>query len=153
MDRRIALIVLDGLRPDFVSDALTPHIAALEREGAAFRNHHACFPSVTRLNSASIATGCHPGGHGIVDNVLYMPDIQPERPIDTGDCAQLQRLDRATGGGLLDTPSLTEILGQEGRQIAVVSTCTSGACFLQNHRGFGLTVNPGFITPERPEIV
>ena len=147
MDRRIVLIVLDGLRPDFVSEVFTPHIAALEAEGTAFRNHHACFPSVTRLNSATIATGCHPGGHGIVDNVLHMPDVQVGRPIDTGDYTQLQRLDRATDGGLLDTPSLSEILGQEERQVAVVSTCTTGACFLQNHRGFGLTVNPGLVYP------
>lgn len=151
MARHVILIVLDGLRPDFVNDALTPHIAALAPAGVAFARHHAVFPSVTRVNSASIATGCHPANHGLVDNTLYLPDLLPD-PIDTGDHQALRAIDRATDGRLLDTPSLTEILGSAGLRVAVATTCTTGACFLQNPRGHGLTVNPGFISPETPEI-
>ena len=147
MSRRVVLFVLDGLRPDFVTDALTPHMMALGKEGVWFTNHHAVFPSVTRVNASSIATGCHPGRHGLVDNMLYLPEISPD-PIDTGNYQALQTIDRATGGRLLDTSSLTEILGTAGRRVAVATTCTTGACFLQNHRGYGLTVNPGFIIPD-----
>lgn len=151
MSRHVILIVLDGLRPDSVCDALTPHLEALALAGVRFTRHHAVFPSVTRVNSASIATGCHPARHGLVDNTLYLPDLLPD-PIDTGNHLALGTLDRATGGRLLDTPSLTEILGGAGLRVAVATTCTTGACFLQNPRGHGLTVNPGFISPETPEI-
>lgn len=152
MSRRAILIVLDGLRPDFVTDALTPNLSALARKGVLFANHHAVFPSVTRVNASSIATGCHPGRHGLVDNVLYLPEISPD-PIDTGNYQVLQTINRATNGRLLDTSSLTEILGKAGLSVAVATTCTTGACFLQNHRGYGLTVNPGFITPDVPAIL
>lgn len=143
---QVILVVLDGLRPDFVSEELTPNLVSLAAEGIVFRNHHACFPSVTRVNSTSIATGCHPGNHGIVDNTLYLPKIQTD-PINTGNHTHLRALDRATAGGLLSATTLTELLGAAGRQIAVVTTSSSGACFLQNHRGIGLTVNGDFIDP------
>lgn len=152
MPRRVVLIVLDGLRPDFVTDALTPNMSALAREGIWFADHHAVFPSVTRVNASSIATGCHPGRHGLVDNVLYLPALSPD-PMDTGDYHALKTIDRATDGHLLETPSLTELVGKAGLQVGVATTCTTGACFLQNHRGYGLTVNSGFIVPETPAIL
>lgn len=40
MSRHVILTVLDGLRPDSVCDALTPHMAALALAGVKFTNHH-----------------------------------------------------------------------------------------------------------------
>jgi arylsulfatase A-like enzyme len=48
---------------------------------------------------------------------------------------------------LLSTTTLTELLSASGREIAVVTTSSSGACLLQNHRSAGLTVNGDFIDP------
>ena len=147
MPKRTLIIVLDGLRPEQLSEESTPGIAALARRGVTFANHHCCFPSVTRTNSASLATGCHPGVHGLVDNELHLPAVKADGPINTGDFRQLEEVDRASAGPLLDAPSLSEIFGRAGRMVAVASSCSTGACLLQNHRRHGFTYNTGLITP------
>jgi arylsulfatase A-like enzyme len=67
------LVICDGARPDFVSDETTPNMAALRRAGAWAADHRAIFPSATRASSASIATGCHPGAHGLRGNAVALP--------------------------------------------------------------------------------
>ena len=154
MPHRILIIVLDGLRPEQVSQRTTPAIAAVARRGVTFANHHCCFPSVTRTNSASLATGCHPGVHGLVDNELHLPAVRPDGPVNTGDFRQLEEVDRASGGRLLDAPSLSEIFGRSGRGVAMASSCSTGSCLLQNHRRCGFTCNTGLILPvDRTEMI
>src|SRR5690242_11369475 len=59
--RIFVLMVWDGLRPDFVSAALTPALFAMETEGVRFARHHSVFPTITMVDAASIATGAPPG--------------------------------------------------------------------------------------------
>ena len=56
-------IVLEwsGMRPDMISNALTPHLAALEDTGVAALDHHAGYPTTTLVNTAIAATGQYPG--------------------------------------------------------------------------------------------
>jgi type I phosphodiesterase/nucleotide pyrophosphatase len=42
-----------------------------DRSGVVFADHHAVYPIFTMMNSASIATGTHPGVHGFYGNVVY----------------------------------------------------------------------------------
>ena len=58
--QRHLLIVLDGLRPDYVTPALMPNLHALGERGVVFTDHHAVYPTVTRVNAASISTGAYP---------------------------------------------------------------------------------------------
>ena len=51
------VIVIDGLRPDYITRELMPTLTALGEKGAIGEAHHAVFPTVTRVNSTSIATG------------------------------------------------------------------------------------------------
>ena len=75
---RSALIVaFDGLQPAQLSPALAPNLAAFAEQGVVFDNHHAVYPSVTRVNAASIATGRYPGAHGLAANVVAMRDYHP----------------------------------------------------------------------------
>ena len=143
------VIVLDGLRPDFVTPELMPNLFALGQRGVVCRNHHSVFPTVTRVNAASMATGCYPARHGLMGNSVYFPEIAPGTRFNTGNAAHLQRIEAATGGQLLTVPSLGEILQKGGRKILVVSSGSSGSAFLLNHKtcGGGI-INNGQVLPE-----
>ncbi|MBT5875029.1 MAG: alkaline phosphatase family protein [Candidatus Latescibacteria bacterium] len=147
MSTQVILVVLDGLRPDLVNEKLTPHIHELGQCGVTFSKHHAVFPSVTRVNSASIATGCLPGRHGLVDNVMYVPSLFPDELIDTGDHEQLRMLGALSGGKVLTAPTLTEKISEAGLTSDVVTSSSSGACFLQDRAGTGTTLNPAYCEP------
>ncbi len=120
MTRNVLLIVLDGLSPVSVNE-LTPCIQALGQRGVTFSQHHAVFPTVTRVNSASIATGCLPERHGLVENFLYLPMLIPGEMIDTGSHAKLRLIDRLTGGNLLEVPTLTQSVTDAGMTAAVAT--------------------------------
>ena len=153
------VIVLDGLRPDYVTPELMPNLHALGERGVVCRNHHSVFPTVTRVNAASIATGSYPARHGLMGNTVYFPEISPDTKFNTGKAAHLQRIEAATGGQLLTTPSLGEDLAAGGRKLLAVSSGSSGSAFLLNHKasGGGLIhtelVLPASLRPRVSEIL
>jgi arylsulfatase A-like enzyme len=69
----VVIVICDGNRPDFVSDANTPEMASLKRAGTWFDSHRGIFPSATRASSASIATGSYPVSHGLRGNSVALP--------------------------------------------------------------------------------
>lgn len=69
----VVTVIIDGNRPDFITDATTPVIAALRRAGTWFAAHRGIFPSATRASSASIATGAFPLAHGLRGNSVGLP--------------------------------------------------------------------------------
>ena len=75
---RQLLIVLDGLRPDYVTPAVMPALHALGRQGVVFEQHHAVYPTVTRVNASSIASGVYPGTHGLMGNSGLPIKMPPE---------------------------------------------------------------------------
>ena len=48
------LLVIDGLRPDYVTPEIMPRLHALGQRGIVFEAHHSVFPTVTRVNSSSM---------------------------------------------------------------------------------------------------
>ena len=54
-----------------------PQLTALGRRGVVFTRHHAVYPSVTRVNASSIATGAYPDTHGLMGNSVYFPRVDP----------------------------------------------------------------------------
>ena len=58
--RMILVLVVDGLRPDTINASVTPTIAALRDAGVEYVNGHSVFPTVTRVNTASLVTGAYP---------------------------------------------------------------------------------------------
>ena len=72
-DIRFLIVAFDGLRPDMVDGKLTPNLAAFCRSGSHCTDNRAVFPTETRVNQASLITGCHPGGHGMVANKFMEP--------------------------------------------------------------------------------
>ena len=82
---RHLLIVLDGLRPDYVTPEVMPNLHALGQRGVVMTRHHAVFPTVTRVNASSIATGAYPGAHGLMGNSVFFPQVDPSRFLNTGE--------------------------------------------------------------------
>ena len=114
----------------FVRSDLTPTLLSLGKRGVRFERHHAVYPSHTRVNLASIATGRYPSGHGIVGNSIYVPSVNPDAALNTGDHESLAAI-RARTGRVLDAPTMVEILGQAGLRTAVVSAGSPGSSVIQ----------------------
>src|SRR5215510_12893833 len=98
------VFVMDGLRPDSINAADTPNLHRLRSEGVWFENSHAVFPTVTRVNSPSLATGTYPARHGMMGNSIYVPAVDPLRAFTNDDFRRLLKLDEATSGRMVTAP-------------------------------------------------
>ncbi len=147
--RLVIVFVVDGLRPDAITAADTPTLDRLRGEGVNFANSHAVFPTVTRVNAATLATGTQPGTHGIVGNQMYVPAVDVSRALGTDSHRRLLEVDQATGGRLVLTRTLAERLAARGLGLAAVSSGSTGSALLTNPRapsGVGVLVN-GYLDP------
>ena len=145
----VIVFAVDGLRPDAITREDMPTLFRLRAEGVEFTNSHSVFPTVTRVNAATIATGMQPGTHGIVGNQIYAPAVDVRRAFDTGNFRNLLALDRTSGGRLLMGPTLGERLHAHGLTLVGVSSGSTGSSFLLNPRaaaGVGVVVN-GYFEP------
>jgi arylsulfatase A-like enzyme len=132
-EQRHLLIVLDGLRPDYVSPEVMPNLHALGERGVVFTNHHAVYPTVTRVNAASISTGAYPETHGMLGNSVFFPAVDPTRFLSTSDRGNLLSIEAAVEEGLLTAPTLGERLQDAGMRMLVASAGSSGSSYLLNH--------------------
>lgn len=123
------VLVVDGLRPDMVTDAVMPRVRRLVSRGTTFTNHHAVFPTVTRVNASTFATGMLPVHHGILGNAIYIPSTNATHATDTADHLQLERV-ATTEGRLLTAPALGDLLAAAGRRVLVVSSGSPGSALL-----------------------
>jgi arylsulfatase A-like enzyme len=147
--RLVIVFVVDGLRPDSITPEDTPTLFRLRAEGVDFTDGHAVFPTVTRVNAASLSTGAQPGTHGILGNQMYVRAVDAGRAFDTGNYRNLRTLDEAAGGRLLQAPTLAERLHARGLGLAAVSSGSTGSAFLLNPKapaGVGALVN-GYLDP------
>ena len=134
---RVLILVVDGLRPDYVTEDLMPRLNALAEAGVRGLAHHAVFSTVTRVNGPSIFTGRYPAGHGMMGNSVYLPDVDPDRVLNAGSAADLRTIDEATGGRMLTAPSLGELLAEQRLVYFAASSGSTGSGMLMNHRGAG----------------
>ena len=148
--RRHLLIVVDGLRPDYVTADVMPRLTALGRRGVVFARHHAVFPSVTRVNAASFATGAYPETHGLMGNSVFFPRVDPLRFLDTADRLALSRV-AASEGRLLTAPTMGEVLQANGHRMLVASSGSAGSALLNNPTvpDGDAILHPDFALPER----
>lgn len=149
-DIRTLIVFFDGLRPDYITAEGMPNLYAFKQQACYGTKHHSVFPTVTRVNSSSYSTGSYPATHGLMGNTVYFPEVDKTQGLNTGDAADLNRIDSATNGHLLTT---TSSLGQElqkaGKSMMVFSSGSTGQALLQNHTlSGGITINPSMILPE-----
>ena len=144
---RVIIVVFDGLQPAQVTPGLMPNLAAFAAAGVTGSNHHAVFPTVTRANVASIATGHHPGAHGLTANMLVIPEFDPHRAVGALEPILTEVAARHP---VLLQPTLGDILHRHGREYIAVGAGTSGNAYLQNPNAEthgGATVHPDFCLP------
>src|SRR5882672_7407671 len=84
------VIVVDGLRPDYVTADVMPRLFKLGQRGIVFNAHHSVFPTVTRVNASSLVTGVYPETHGLMGNNIYVPSVNATRDLDTGERENLE---------------------------------------------------------------
>ncbi len=143
--KKVILFVWDGLRPDSVTAALTPNLAALrDREGVNFTDNHAAYPTFTMMNASAFATGAYPGTHGFYGNTLYQPGpsgpdsagqaLDFSHPMFTEDYGVLAALNSYYGNKLYLVGSLFQAAQAAGLRTAVVGK--SGAAFIQDYADY-----------------
>lgn len=146
---RQILIVLDGFRPDYLSESDTPNLTSLAKSGVFFENHHAVFPTVTRVNASSFSTGVYPHKHGLLGNTVYFPEVDPTQGLNTASRGDLERIDKSTAGNLLTAPTLGEILEANRTSLGVFSAGSAGSCFLLNYKvSGGAVMHYSYTLPE-----
>ena len=137
----ILIVVWDGLRPDMITAERTPFLHRTAGQGVFCQASHAAYPTSTRVNSASLTTGCYPGRHGIVDNGRYVPALDPQKALDFADWRHLQAMADLEPGRLLTAPTLGEILRANGKQMASAGSGSPGTTYLTNPTVTGPVVN------------
>ena len=146
---RVVVFVFDGLQMSQVTPRLTPNLAAFASRGVRFGNHHPVFPTVTRVNVASITTGRYPGGHGLAGNNFVHRDMDPGRVLPALRPELSEVIERT--GRLLLAPNLASILGAKGMEYVAVGTGSDGNAFMHNPmaaRDGGATIHPDFCEPD-----
>lgn len=147
---RILIAAFDGLQPSQVRADLAPNLATFAAGGLTFTRNHPVFPTVTRINVASLVTGRHPGAHGLAGNTVVMRDFDANNVIEAMEPV-LTRVAEKTGGVLL-VPTLADILHHHGEGFVAVGVGTSGNAYVQNPRAEtlgGATIHPEFCLPRR----
>jgi arylsulfatase A-like enzyme len=143
------LVVLDGLRPDYVTAELMPNLHRLAEKGVRFERHHSVFPTVTRVNAASLVTGAYPESHGLLGNTVYSPEVDAGAGLSTSSRENLVRM-QAAEGRLLDAPDLGSLFADAGKRVLAVSSGSPGSAWLLNHHVQGGLLHTDFSLP--PEL-
>lgn len=133
--RRAVVVVCDSLAASLVRPDTAPALSGLRARSADFTAARGVFPSTTRTSSASMATGCLPGAHGLLGNTMVLQEDGRLVCLSVGQPGFLDRLRRATGR-TLRRPTWAERLAGHGGAI-VMSNVSPGAAYLQDPEGFG----------------
>ncbi len=144
----VIIAVFDGLQPAQIRPNLMPNLSRFAQEGVFFQNHHPVFPSVTRINAASMVTGRYPGAHGLAANTMVARDYDPAVVFSALE-PTLADMARKTGRVLL-APALADILSDNGMEYAAIGVGTSGNAYVHNpsaDTSGGATIHPDFTLP------
>src|SRR5258708_25362850 len=144
--KTLIVLVVDGLRPDSIEPIVMPNLSRLKQEGVWFENAHSVFPTVTRVNAASISTGDGPSAHGIVSNTMWVEGVS-SKPFNTADYQNLVKLAEISGGRTLALKTLGESLAGAGLNFVAIGSGSTGSTYLLNPQasaGTGALINPDF---------
>jgi hypothetical protein len=131
---KVVVIVFDGLRPDMVTSQRMPRLAEFAGRNAWFREARSVFPSMTRVATASIATGAPPSVHGVVGNAFYFPEVTRDFVLDISNPDDIRLAESVLGGPLLTAETFADLLAKRGLSFAVVHTGSAGSCYAINPR-------------------
>ncbi len=133
---RAVFVCCDGLGRDWITADQTPGLHDLRERSLWCADHHAVFPSVTRVSAASIATGCQPGRHGLHGNRMGLAANGKIAVRDVGKPDFRDHMRRATGG-TLRVPTLAERVAAAGGSFIAFSNVSPGAAYFLDPEHFG----------------
>jgi predicted AlkP superfamily pyrophosphatase or phosphodiesterase len=136
--RRVVIIGWDGLRPDLINAESTPFLHQWAGAGVQANRHFAAYPTETRVNAATLSTGCWPGRHGIVGNEFYWRPFGA-CPVNTGNFDDLCRLREL--GPIVQAPSLAQRLAAARKGMAVISAGSPGSALMWDATQVGPVLN------------
>jgi len=137
----VIIIGADGLRPDLLDETTMPTVVKLAAGGVRCWEHHAVYPTHTRVNISALASGNTPGRHGVVANTMLVPNATEDHIIDTSNYQHINALETASNGAAILVPTLGDILAARGERVAVAATSSAGASMLWTHRHLSRMVN------------
>lgn len=146
---RTVVFVFDGLQAELVTPELMPNLTAFAQSGVRLQSHQPVFPTVTRVNAASIVTGCFPGTHGLSGNMSVIPEYSLTEPMN----AMKPEFDelRASGGQVLLVPTLAELLAARELEYVAIGIGSTGQSFVHHPNGqdaeYGATIHPQYTLP------
>ncbi|HEX3896060.1 MAG TPA: alkaline phosphatase family protein [Rudaea sp.] len=153
--RRVILFVWDGMRPDSITEADTPNLAALKHAGAFFSDNHSSYPTFTMMNAAAFATGSFSGKSGFYGNSLWRPgaparsssgeSVNMNNPVFTEDYGILRQLDRNQDEHLLLVQTLLQTAQKAGLITAAIGK--SGPAFMQDYKTGGMVIDEKAVFP------
>ena len=146
-DRRVLVFGADGLRPDMLDPGLMPNLTRLMEQGVHFSDHHASYPSHTRVQASTFSTGAHPGQHGVVANTMIVPGATEDHIVNTGFYEHLDQMAQNDPTNRAQyVTSLSDVVTSHGGRVAVGGTGSSGsnALWTFNDRGRIINVNSAF---------
>ena len=118
----VVVMVWDGLRPDSITEEVTPTLFKLAHDGVFFAHHHAVYPSSTEVNGTAIATGSYPATSSIIGNREYRPVIDRYRSVATEELESIRIGDKTHDNLYLFVPTVAEILHTFHERTAVAGT-------------------------------
>ncbi|MGI9088297.1 MAG: alkaline phosphatase family protein [Chthoniobacterales bacterium] len=143
----IVLVVWDGMRPDFVTEANAPTLWALAHAGVTFRRHHSVYPSLTNVNSTVFATGVLPNRSGLLANYEYRPALDPLKFIRTDNPSVTTKGDQLSGGHYLEVPTIAETIRAAGGRTAIAGGKTTTLLHDRNAIGDSVVLFSGETLP------
>ena len=120
--RRVVVVVFDGMRPDFVTPELTPHLWRLASGGTFFAHHHPVFVCATEVNGTALGTGSYPARSSVIANTEFRPAIDPQQAVAIQALATIRRGDEASGGRFLGAPTVAELLHLQGMRTVIAGS-------------------------------
>jgi hypothetical protein len=85
------VIVIEGLRDEYVTRSFMPNLRSLARDGTQFKSHYAVFPNAAAVNIASIVTGSYPRTHGVISGVGWGAVIDDDSPPNSEEAKKASR--------------------------------------------------------------
>lgn len=129
---RVVVCIFDGLRPDRVTPDLMPQLASFIAKSRNFPEARTVFPSMTRVATASIATGAYPVRHGIVGNAFYYPEVTRDFVLDFSKAEDIALAEERLDGPFMTAPAFADALAAAGRKLAVVHSGSPGSTRILN---------------------
>ncbi|MDQ6860086.1 MAG: alkaline phosphatase family protein [Verrucomicrobiota bacterium] len=128
----VVLVVWDGMRPDFATEAYAPNLTKLAESGVRFKSHHSVYPSLTSVNATALATGVYPNRSGMISNWAFRPELNGGKLARMDAPETIRKGDEFRGGKYLSVPTIAELVQARGGRTAIAGTKT--ASLLHNRK-------------------